>query len=108
MHERELVADTGSPCAVILGQADLNLLFRSPAAGINTNFGPLTGGWLQLHMPELALMQSILGYGSDTVWQVVQSDSPDFAGLVGLPLLRTVEYGGNDSSFWVRQLPGVP
>jgi hypothetical protein len=104
LHERDLVADTGSPCSVILGQADLTLLLRASAAGINSNFGHLTGGWLELHMPELGISNHVLGYGSDVVLQAVQHDNRDFAGLVGLPLLRRVEYGGNDTSFWIRQL----
>ena len=108
LHERELLADTGSPCAVILGQPDLALLLHAAAPGVNTNFGPLSGGWLQLHTPELGLTAQILGYGSDTVRQSVQLDSPDFAGLAGLPLLRMLEYGGDDTAFWVRKLPGTP
>jgi hypothetical protein len=103
LHERELLADTGSPCAVILGQADLGLLVRASAAVLNTNFGPLSGGWLEVEMPELGLSSPILGYGSDAVLQAVQLDSPDFSGLVGLPLLRLVEYGGNSHSFWLRK-----
>ena len=76
LHERDLLADTGCPCAVILGQADLTRLLHAPAAPINSNFGQLTGGWLELHMPELALTQQITGYGSDAVLQAMQSDSP--------------------------------
>jgi hypothetical protein len=102
LHERDLVADTGSACAVILGETDLALLLRSAAAGVNSNFGPLTGAWLEVSMPELGLNRQILGYGSDQVLQAVQHDSIDFAGLAGLPLLRMVEYGGDATAFWVR------
>lgn len=108
LHEREFIADTGSPCSVILGQADLALLSRAAAAGINSNFGHLTGCWLELALPELGLRNQILGFGSDHVLQVVQSDSSDFAGLVGLPLLRMVDYGGDSSSFWMRKHTGTP
>jgi hypothetical protein len=108
LHERELVADTGSPCAVILGQADLALLSRANTPGIGTNFGHLTGGWLELALPEMGLQSPIRGFGSDHVWQAVQSDSSDFAGLVGLPVLRLVEYGGDDSTFWVSKPAGAP
>ena len=108
VHEREMVADTGCPCAVILGRADLTVLMRATAAGINSNFGHLTGGWLELAMPELNLTTQVRGQGSDQVLNAVQCDSPDFAGLVGLPLLRMVEYGGDDASFWVRKPAGVP
>jgi hypothetical protein len=108
LHERELVADTGSPCAVILGQVDLAILSRAAAAPINTNFGQLSGGWLELAMPELNLTNQLHGFGSDHILQAVQSDSPDFAGLVGLPLLRLVEYGGDSATFWVRAGGGIP
>jgi hypothetical protein len=108
LHERELLADTGSPCAVILGQTDLAVLLRASAAGIQTNFGALAGAWLELHMPELGVTSAILAFGSDTVFQTVQGDSADFSGLAGLPLLRMVEYGGDAVSFWVRKPPGVP
>jgi hypothetical protein len=85
LHERELVADTGSPCAVILGQADVALLLRTTAAGINTNFGHLAGAWLELNMPEFGLTAPILGFGSDRVLQAVRLNEPALTGLVGLP-----------------------
>ena len=102
LHEYELLADTGSPCAVILGQAEFNKLFHASATSINSNFGTLNGGWLILEMPELGLSAQVLGYGSDHVRQTVQKDSPDFAGLVGLPVLRMTEYGGDSTSFWLK------
>jgi hypothetical protein len=108
LHERELVADTGNPCALILGRADLGRLLRAPAPGTQTNFGAFNGGWLALHMPELGLICPVVGYGSDQVLQAVQLDGPDFAGLVGLPVLRMVEYGGDDTAFWVRKPAAVP
>ncbi len=108
LHERELVADTGSPCAVILGQTDLALLLRSAAAGTNSNFGYLAGAWLELSMPELGLNTQVIGYGSDQVLQAVQHDSIDFAGVAGLPFLRMVEYGGDAASFWVQEVPAAP
>ena len=108
LHERELVADTGSPCAVILSQTDLALLLRSAAAGMNSNFGHLTGAWLELSMPELGLNTQVVGYGSDQVLQAVQQDSIDFSGLAGLPLLRMVEYGGDATSFWIQEAPTAP
>jgi len=104
IHERELVADTGCPCAVIVGQSDLAALFRSPAPGVNSNFGHLEGAWLELNMPELGLTDQVLGFGSDQLLQAVLNDSADFAGLAGLPLLRLIEYGGDAASFWVRQI----
>jgi hypothetical protein len=61
LHERELIADTGCPCAVILGQADLSLLLRAGATAIGSNFGQLAGGWLELQTREL---------GSTNKWKV--------------------------------------
>lgn len=103
LHERELLADTGSPCAVILGSEDLAAFFLAAATGMKSNFGDLAGGWLRVDMPEMEGETMVLGYGSDQVLQAVQSDSASFAGLVGLPLLRLMEYGGDGSSFWLRR-----
>ena len=57
-------------------------------------------------MPELGLVQPIHGYGSDSVAQAVKRDSSDFSGLVGLPLLRLMDYGGDAHGFWLRQAVG--
>ena len=59
-------------------------------------------------MPELGLSLTVLGYGSDNVWQQVQQQSPDFAGLAGLPFLRLVEYGGDGTAFWLAKPAGTP
>jgi hypothetical protein len=101
-HERQLLADTGSPCAVILGDADLFLFLHNEGARVDSNFGPMRGAWLQLAMPELGLTREVLGFGSEAVMEAVRDASADFAGLVGLPLLRLVEYGGDGDSFWLR------
>ncbi len=93
---------------MIFGLADFTLLSHAPAPSTNSNFGPLSGGWLELNTPELGLTGQIRGFGSDAVWQGVQRDSADFAGLAGLPLLRLVEYGGDATSFWVRKAGGGP
>jgi hypothetical protein len=107
-HERDLVADTGSPCGIILGQTDFAMLIQAAAAGVNSNFGLLTGGWLSLDTPALGIATQVLSYASDAVVNAVQLDSPDFAGLVGLPVLRMMEYGGDSTAFWVRKSPTVP
>ena len=72
LHERELIVDTGSPCAVIPSQADLELLLRATAAGVDSNFGHLAGGWLELAMPELGLTHPVPGFGSDRVVEAVR------------------------------------
>ncbi len=69
---------------------------------VDTNFGLLQGGWLQLAMPELGLAQPVLGCASEAVVAAAKADHPDFDGLAGLPLLRLTEYGGDAASFWLR------
>ena len=48
----------------------------------------------------------MIGYGSDAVVAATQANSPDFGGLVGLPLLRTMRYGGDADFFCPRVLIG--
>lgn len=103
IHELELLADTGSPSAIVLSRAELAVLNQGNAPDVNTNFGILEGGWLRIEMPELGLSQFVIGYGSDPVASAAKSSSPDFAGLAGLPLLRLMEYGGNATEFWLRK-----
>jgi hypothetical protein len=104
-HSLELLADTGNPCAVIISRAGMAQLKRADGPDMATNFGVLEGGWLRLAMPELGLLQDVLGYASDAVVAAAKASSPDFEGLVGLPLLRLLEYGGDKDAFWIR-LPG--
>lgn len=104
--EREFLADTGNPCAFILGQQDMVRLKARDGPDMHTNFGLLQGDWLQLAMPELGLTQALLGYASDAVATAAGASHPDFKGLVGLPLLRLVEYGGDADWFWVRVFSG--
>ena len=51
---------------------------------------------------EIAFDQLVLGYASDGVVQMAQLSSPDFGGLIGLPLLQMMQYGGDANEFWVR------
>ena len=108
LHERDLLADTGCPCALILGSTDFTLLAQSAAGAVTSNFGTLTGGWLELQMPELGLIRPILGYGSEPVARAARRNSNDFSGLVGLSFLRLTEYGGDADWFWLRPGVGVP
>jgi hypothetical protein len=68
----------------------------------DSNFGPLEGGWLRIAIPDLAFDEKTLGYANDSVVNVVKRSDPGFAGLVGLPLLRMLEYGGDAGRFWIR------
>lgn len=107
-HELEFVADTGNPFALILDSANMARLSQGRAADFQSNFGLLKGGWLQLVMPELGLDQMVAGYANDAVAVAVKSSSPDFEGLVGLPLSQLTEYGGNANEFWIRKAVANP
>jgi hypothetical protein len=100
--ELDLIADTGNPFALIVGEAALSQFKWLDEVGVSTNFGPLNAGWLRVVMPELGLDELVLGYGSDVVLRGARASSADFEGLVGVPFLRLVEYGGDANSFWVR------
>jgi len=101
--ELELVADTGCPCAIILGAGPMAQLQRGSLESRISNFGELQGGWLRLNMPELGLDHFVPGYASDDVVVSTQASSSDFQGLAGLPMLRLLEFGGNAAAFWVRR-----
>jgi hypothetical protein len=68
----------------------------------------LQGGWVHLAMPELGVDQLVLGHASDAVVAAVQTSSPDFEGLAGLPFLRLVQYGGDADWFGLRPAVGTP
>lgn len=81
----------------------MQCLHRGDAPDVDANFGVLRGGWIRLSMPEFGLDEYVSGYQNDEVAATVQSDSVDYAGLIGLPLLRKVEYGGDATWFWIRK-----
>ena len=98
----DFLVDTGNPCALIVDSATMNAMHWRDSISTDSNFGPLVGGWLRAAVPEIGLDVKILGYANDTVVNVVKRSSSDFAGLVGLPFLRMVEYGGDRGNFWIR------
>ena len=105
----DLVADTGSPASLILREDLFDRLVPEPTRDRAGNFGLLRGGWLRLYNPELGLVEFVEGYGNDDAPRRVARSHPDFAGLVGLPVLRLGEYGGNATDFWFRtQAPADP
>lgn len=104
----ELLADTGNPCAVIIGSGNLGLINLISGIGLTTNFGPMQGGWVQVLIPEIKFDQKVLAYASDAVVQSAQKSSPSFEGLAGLPLFRLMEYGGDADGFWIRPAPTTP
>ena len=104
VHESEFVVDTGNPCAIIIDTATMRSLRWRESTITDSNFGPLAGGWLRIAIPELAFDIKTLGYANDAVVKVVKRSDPGFAGLVGLPFLRMLNYGGDGGSFWIRPL----
>ena len=104
-RELDVLADTGNPCALVVG-TDLMQQFQLVSApGVSTNFGQLAGCWLRVQISEMSFDEDILAYGSDAVAQAVQDSHSDFEGLAGLPLLRLLEYGGDRNEFWIRNQP---
>src|SRR5207244_4633943 len=91
----EAVADTGNPLPLILSSALMLNCCYLGGPGTDTNFGRLDGGFLHVRIPETGVDAMIFGYASDHVTDAIQNSSPDFEGLVGLPLLRRLEFGGN-------------
>lgn len=98
----EAVADTGNPLPLIVSSALMFDCCHLGGPGTETNFGRLDGGFLRVRIPETGVDAMIFGYASDQVTDAIQDSSPNFEGLVGLPLLRRLEFGGNADHFWVR------
>jgi hypothetical protein len=102
VQESEFLVDTGNPCGIIIDTITMEAQRWRDSVVTDSNFGPLAGGWLHIVIPELAFDTKTLGYANDTVVNVVKRSHPQFAGLVGLPFLRMVEYGGDGGWFWIR------
>lgn len=100
--ELELVADTGSPYALVIGTDVIREFHFREAADVFGNFGWLEGGWMKLSIPGVEWTGQCIAYGSDAVVESTRKSSSRFDGLFGLPLLRKFEYGGNASWFWLR------
>jgi hypothetical protein len=101
-HELEALADTGNPCALVVGAKVMEQFNLGLTPGMSTNFGRLEGGWLRVQIPEVDFDSDVLAYGSEAVVEAVQESDHDFGALAGLPLLKLMEYGGDGESFWVR------
>ena len=101
-HIPEAVADTGNPLPLIVSSAVMADFCHLRGPGTDTNFGRLDGGFLLVRIPETGVDAMIFGYASDHVTDAIRASSHDFEGLVGLPLLRKLEFGGDADHFWVR------
>lgn len=104
----DLVVDTASADAVILRKSVFDLLVIRPAQPYVSSWGFMHGGWLQLDMPACGLVQEVHAYANNVLAAGVAADDPNFMGLVGLPVLRLGEFGGNATDFWFRYPPTSP
>ena len=104
VRQLDLLADTGNPCAIIIDAATMQSLRWRVSISTDSNFGRLDGGWLRIAIPELGFDVKTLGHANNSIVNTVKRSDPGFDGLVGLPLLRMLEYGGDDRRFWVRSL----
>jgi hypothetical protein len=108
VREFEFLVDTGNPCAIIIDTATMESLRWRESVRTDSNFGALEGGWLRIAIPELGFDVKTLGYANDPIVNVVRRSDPRFGGLVGLPLLRMLEYGGDAGWFWIRSSAKQP
>jgi hypothetical protein len=99
----ELLADTGSPQSALLRPDLFDQLVTRYTRTIRTNFGDMTGGWVQLYTPEIGLVEVVEAFRSEQAARTAAKSHPAFAGVVGLPILRLGEYGGNADVFWIRE-----
>lgn len=102
VHPLDLLVDTGNPCAIIVDRATMESFQWRESRKTNSNFGQLESGWLRFAIKEIGFAAEILGHANDSIVNVVKRSDPKFAGLIGLPLLRMLEYGGNQGWFWIR------
>ena len=100
--DMDLLVDTGSSHGVVIRKELFEKLVLRTTRRIRTNFGEMQGGWIRLRSTELGLVEMIEGFGSDDMARSAMRSSLDFAGVVGLPVLQMMEYGGNFGSFWIR------
>jgi hypothetical protein len=101
-HTVELLADTGTPVGVILSPELFDQLVVCFTRAVRSNFGPMRGGWVRLYSRDLGLVELIEAFRSEEAVRAAARSHPDFAGTVGLSVLRLAEYGGDHTSFWIR------
>jgi hypothetical protein len=101
-REVELIADTGCPFDLIVDEVTLGQCKLIEVPDVRSCYGDLVGGWLRIVIPGVGLDLQVIGFASDRVVQDAQADCPDFAGLLGLPVLRMTEFGGDADWFWIR------
>jgi hypothetical protein len=107
-EELELVADTGNPFFVVVDGVTMTQRKLADGPLEASNFGPMIGGALRVVIPEIGFDRQLMGFANDNIVRVLQAESPDFAGLVELPFLRLMEYGGDATDFWIRPAGTAP
>ena len=63
---------------------------------------------MRVVIPAIGFDRIVLTYGSDAAVSAIRKSHADFAGLVGLPFLRLMEYGGDGIWFWIRSVAAAP
>ncbi|MBW3543381.1 MAG: hypothetical protein KY476_24265 [Planctomycetes bacterium] len=97
----DLIADTGSPCALIVDPLILRSYKLKDGPRANSNLGTLDGGVLHVAIPELVFEATLPSFGGSNAVETARRSSSEFAGIAGLTLLRMMQYGGNGHSFWL-------
>ncbi|HXD85599.1 MAG TPA: hypothetical protein VN641_03840, partial [Urbifossiella sp.] len=87
----DLLADTGSAQAIVVKLELFEQLVTRRTRNIETNFGEMQGGWVRLHSTQLGLVEIVEAFGCDEMARSAMRSSLDFAGVVGLPVLRLME-----------------
>jgi hypothetical protein len=107
-EDLDLHADTGSPLPVIIGSSSLRSLAQRIVPALPTNYGLMPGGTVRVVIPAIGFDRIVLTYASDAAVATIRKSHADFAGLVGLPFLRLMEYGGDADWFWIRSAAASP
>jgi hypothetical protein len=63
----QLVADTGSPYALIISTKFMDQFRIRSGPAIETNFGTIVGGFVRVRIPETRVDVSVLGHAGDSV-----------------------------------------
>ncbi len=100
--EMDAMIDTGCPYSIVLDDRLFERFMHRYIKSVESNFGLLAGGWLRAIVPGTRLNADVVGYGSSTILRLLHASDRRFEGLIGLPLLRMLEYGGDATRFWIR------
>jgi len=109
VQDIDVLVDTGSTCSMIVSTATMARFgVHTGRPPTPSNFGALIPALLHLVIPDVGYDDWVEAYENDTAVAEAKKSSPDFEGLLGLPLLRQFEYGGDATSFWLRPAGNTP